>query len=79
MASLDLEDSYKQVENKISSYKTFSESKIEINRAQQKTENQSTEPFSVTKFQEDAADLERKIKKNSSRKQPDFSISNRSN
>jgi len=63
MAGLDLEDSYKQVDNKISSYKTFSEVKSEITKAQQKTENQSTPPFSVSKFQEDAADLERKIKK----------------
>ena len=61
--ALDLQNSYQEAQDKLKSYKTFSESKSAINKAKEKTENQLQPSFDSSKFSLDSAELERKIKK----------------
>ena len=61
--ALDLQNSYQEAQDKLKSYKTFSESKSAINKAKEKIGNQLQTSFDVSKFNLDAAELERKIKK----------------
>lgn len=63
MASLDLDNSYKQAENRLSALKTFTEVKGSINEASKITETQLTPNFNTTKFEEQKAEIEQKIKK----------------
>jgi len=63
MASLDLDNSYSEAQGRLSALKTFSEVKGDINKAVQKSQNEQTPNFDLTKFQDQAKELEQKIKK----------------
>lgn len=63
MASLDLENSYSEANTRLSSLKTFTEVKGNINKAIQKAQNMDIPSFDLTKFQDQSKELEQKIKK----------------
>lgn len=63
MSSLDLNNSYSEAKNRLSSLQTFTEVKGNIDSAIQDTENQNTPSFGSTKFQDQKKEIEQKVKK----------------
>jgi len=61
--ALDLDNSYKQAQDKLKALKTFSEVKSSVNKAIQQTENNNTPNFDVSSFNLDASEIQNKIKK----------------
>ena len=60
---LDLDNSYKSAQNKLSALKTFTDAKSSIDKSSQEMQNQLTPNFDLTKFQDQAKELEQKIRK----------------
>lgn len=61
--SLDLDNSYKQAQDKLRALKTFSEVKSNVNKAIAQTENNNTPNFETSSFNLDEAEIQNKIKK----------------
>ena len=61
--ALDLDNSYKQAQDKLRALKTFSEVKSGVNKAIAQTETNTTPNFDLSSFNLDAAEIQNKIKK----------------
>jgi hypothetical protein len=61
--ALDLDNSYKQAQDKLRALKTFSEVKSGVNKAIAQTENNNTPNFDLSSFNLDASEVQNKIKK----------------
>lgn len=63
MASLDLENSYSDAKNRLSSLQTFTQVKGNIDKAIEKAQSFDMPSFDLTKFQDQKKEIEQKIKK----------------
>lgn len=61
--ALDLDNSYKQAQDKLRALKTFSEVKSSVNKAIAQTETNTTPNFDLSSFNLDEAEIQRQIKK----------------
>jgi hypothetical protein len=61
--ALDLDNSYKQAQDKLRALKTFSEVKSSVNKAIAQTETNTTPNFDLSSFNLDQAEIQRQIKK----------------